>query len=121
PVKGSLMIPRNLSRRAFDSALALGSLTLLTASAPTFAQSSSRNSRLPAIHLNEYRTFDGSGNNSTHPEWGIADSPFLRLTTNDYGDGFSSPSGDDRPNPRAISNAVCAQDGSEPNTAGVSD
>lgn len=58
----------------------------------------------------EFRTIDGFGNNLSEPEWGKAELPFLRLTTVDYEDGADSPSGEDRPNARAVSNAVCAQD-----------
>jgi len=58
----------------------------------------------------EFRTIDGTGNNKTHPEWGAADIPFIRKTPVAYEDGVSEPSGSDRPNPREISNAVCAQD-----------
>jgi len=58
----------------------------------------------------EFRTIDGFGNNVVEPEWGKAEISFLRLTTVDYEDGVDSPSGVDRPNVRAISNAVCAQD-----------
>lgn len=58
----------------------------------------------------EFRTIEGFGNNVTEPEWGMAEIPFLRLTTVDYEDGVDAPSGEDRPNARVISNAVCAQD-----------
>ncbi|MEM9281102.1 MAG: peroxidase family protein [Verrucomicrobiota bacterium] len=57
----------------------------------------------------EFRTITGVGNNLEHPEWGSAEIPFLRPTTIDYADGVDSPSGEDRPNAREISNAVCAQ------------
>ncbi len=51
-------------------------------------------------------SYDGTGNNRLHPNWGSAGSDLLRLAKPDYGDGISSPSGADRPNARAISNAV---------------
>ncbi|MEM7014934.1 MAG: peroxidase family protein, partial [Verrucomicrobiota bacterium] len=57
----------------------------------------------------EYRTIDGFGNNIANPLWGAAEIPFLRLTSVDYADGLSEPSGETRPNPREISNAVSAQ------------
>src|SRR5690606_31290741 len=42
-------------------------------------------------------------------------------TTNGYADGLSAPAGATRPNPRAISNAVVAQQGPMPNDRGASD
>ncbi|MFK5924780.1 MAG: peroxidase family protein [Verrucomicrobiota bacterium] len=69
----------------------------------------------------EFRTIDGSGNNSTHLEWGATEIPFLRKTTVDYADGVDAPSGAERPNARAISNAVCAQEYPIFNRHGASD
>lgn len=69
----------------------------------------------------EFRTITGYGNNVRNPEWGAAEIPFLRRTTVDYGDGVDSPSGADRPNARAISNAVCVQEETRPVRRGVSD
>lgn len=69
----------------------------------------------------EHRSFDGWGNNETHPDWGSAGSMLVRMSRVDYQDGASMPSGMDRPNPRDISNAVVAQDGMMPNPEGVSD
>lgn len=70
----------------------------------------------------DIRTIDGLFNNRDEPEWGAAGIAFLRGVVADYGDGFESPSGFDRPNVRDISNALCAQDGlSIPNTLGLSD
>lgn len=57
----------------------------------------------------EFRTIEGTGNNVMNPEWGSAEIPFLRLTPIAYGDGTDSPSGDDRPNAREVSNAVSSQ------------
>ncbi len=62
------------------------------------------------VFPDEYRTIDGTNNNLTHPEWGAADIPFLRRAAADYADGVSEPSGEDRPNPRTISNEICAQE-----------
>lgn len=58
----------------------------------------------------EFRTIEGSGNNVDNPSWGSADIPFLRRTTVDYADGVDAPSGENRPNAREISNAICAQE-----------
>ncbi len=57
----------------------------------------------------EYRTYDGFGNNLSNPTWGMGSGPMVRLFPSKYGDGVSSFGGQDRPNPRAISNAVCSQ------------
>ncbi len=51
-------------------------------------------------------SIDGSGNNIAHPEWGKTGSDYLRIAPANYADGFSTPSGADRPSARAISNAV---------------
>lgn len=40
---------------------------------------------------------------------GNVDHQLSRLTSPAYGDGLSTPSGSDRPNPRTISNAICDQ------------
>jgi peroxidase len=55
------------------------------------------------------QSFDGTGNNAANPDWGTPGSNFLRKAEVDYADGISSPSGEDRPSPRAISNAVAAE------------
>ncbi len=49
---------------------------------------------------------DGTGNNLAHPDWGSTAEDLLRLSPAAYADGVSAPSGADRPNARAISNAV---------------
>lgn len=85
----------------------------------TFAQAQTA-ARNP-LGLKEYRTVDGSKNNRLHPQWGIADAPFARLTTPAYGDGVDSPSGADRPSPRLVSNIVCDQTESIPNAYGYTD
>ncbi len=72
----------------------------------------------------DVRTIDGSGNNLNHPEWGQAGTLLRREAPADYpGDGSGSTIiGDpDRPNPRAISNAVCTQTGDMPNAGRMSD
>ena len=69
----------------------------------------------------EVRTIDGSNNNPDHPEWGMADRPLRRAVPPAYADGVSAPSGADRPNPRALSNAVLAQPGSTTESGGMTD
>jgi hypothetical protein len=67
------------------------------------------------------RTIDGFNNNLDRPDWGSTGSTFIRLTYSDYSDGIGAPSGDRRPSPRAISNAVVAQPGPIPNEKRASD
>lgn len=71
--------------------------------------------------MTEYRTIDGLDNNLTEPEFGSTDEWFLRFTTVDYGDGFSSPAGEDRPSAREISNVIFDQEESIPNEEGAND
>ncbi len=54
----------------------------------------------------EVRSVDGTGNNLDDPLLGSAGQPLLRVADADYGDGISSPAGDDRPSTREISNAL---------------
>ena len=57
-----------------------------------------------------YRTIDGTGNNLSHPEWGSTGENLLRRAPAAYADGISAPGGTNRPSPRAISNAVVAEE-----------
>jgi len=61
---------------------------------------------LSATALAEIRSVDGTGNNLAHPEWGSTGIELLRAAEADYSDGISSPAGEDRPSPRAISNEI---------------
>ncbi|MFM7137982.1 MAG: peroxidase family protein [Planctomycetota bacterium] len=54
------------------------------------------------------QSFDGSGNNPAHPEWGSTDEQLLRRSSAAYGDGISSPAGADLPNARLVSNLLAA-------------
>lgn len=76
---------------------------------------------MPAPNGFPYRTIDGSGNNENNGDWGSAGTRFLRKAAADYGDGVSTPAGDDRPSARAVSNAIFDQDESKPSAAGTSD
>ncbi len=67
------------------------------------------------------RTYDGTGNNLRHPEFGSAGSPLLRRTANAYADGHSQPSGGERPNPREVSRFIQLQSVPIPNQDGASD
>ena len=68
----------------------------------------------PAIFPLEFRTIDGTNNNLINPTLGSANTPFLRTTTNAYGDGLDTPAGADQKGTREISNLVDAQSGSVP-------
>lgn len=61
--------------------------------------------------LKEVRSYDGSGNDLDNPTENQADTVFLRQSPNAYADGLDAPSGVDRANPRAISNAVLEERG----------
>jgi peroxidase len=74
--------------------------------------------RVIAVYPNEFRTIDGSKN--TGANLGVAGGTDLRNTTVGYGDGKGTPAGADRKSAREISNIVCAQDGSIPNSVNVS-
>lgn len=56
------------------------------------------------------RTIDGSLNNLQNPSWGAANAPLDHITAISFSDGFSSPAGANRANPRIISNSIFAQD-----------
>jgi len=67
------------------------------------------------------RTYDGTANNVANPTWGAAICPFKNLDSNGYTDLISAPGGDDRGNPREISNALGSQTVFMPNELGLSD
>ena len=69
----------------------------------------------------ENRTIDGTRNNLTHPRWGAAGERLLRLAQSGYADSISAPAGARRPNPRAVSNLICSQQGSIPSSQNLSD
>ena len=75
---------------------------------------------LPAQAI-EFRSIDGSNNNLDNPTWGQAEIELIRLLEPDYSDGISAPAGMNRPNPRAISNAIASQSESIPNSLNASD
>lgn len=55
----------------------------------------------PSLAHCEFRSFDGTGNNLQHPEWGAEGAPFGRIAAPDYDDGASSPRLGGLPNPRS--------------------
>jgi hypothetical protein len=74
-----------------------------------------------AVFPDEFRSFDGSGNNPIDPFRGAANIPLLRHTTDAYGDGKGSPAGANELGAREISDLVFAQDHSIPCAVNVSD
>jgi hypothetical protein len=68
-----------------------------------------------AASAEQYRSFDGYGNNLSHPAWGSAGIRLVRESGPYYADGISAPTGTARPNPRDASNAFFSQIGSHPN------
>ena len=51
-------------------------------------------------------SLDGKGNNPSHPMWGAAGADLVRVAGAAYADGISTPAGENRANPRLISNTV---------------
>lgn len=68
-----------------------------------------------------YRTYTGWGNNLSHPYWGMNGDTVVERNSPAYGDGYSSPAGQNRQNPRRISNFLAAAPQSIPNTRNLSD
>ena len=62
-----------------------------------------------ALFPDEFRKIDGTQNNCLHPTWGSAPIELLRSTRIGYADDQHTPSGDNRPNVRVISNTVAHQ------------
>ncbi|MCP5536285.1 MAG: hypothetical protein H7A51_08645 [Akkermansiaceae bacterium] len=70
---------------------------------------------------NEFRNIDGTNNNLENTYWGSAEQTYLRRLPARYADDADSPAGSERPNARAVSNAVAMQTGSVENRRGASD
>ncbi len=66
------------------------------------------------------RVVDGSGTNEEQSQWGAVRQQLLRMAPADFEDSIGEMVAD-RPNARAISNAVARQTEDEPNSSGVSD
>ena len=71
---------------------------------PVFAQDVSL-----VITINDHYSFNGIGNNIEQPTKGSTNLTLLRIVPPAYNDGISSPSNENSPNPRLISNLVCSQ------------
>src|SRR2546423_1220035 len=63
----------------------------------------------------EFRSFDGTGNNTANPLWGSAATDFARMAPVDYANGFSTARLSGRPNPRSVGLALMKQTGAHPN------
>jgi len=68
----------------------------------------STNSSMVEQQTIEYQSLDGTGNNISNPLWGSVGQQFIRMSFADYADGVSSPSGENRPSARALSNELSA-------------
>lgn len=71
----------------------------------------------PPANLNS--PIDGVGNNIDNPLLGSAGSNLVDSVPLDYGNGFSTPAGQNRPNARVISNALSQQSGDMPEPRGL--
>ena len=60
--------------------------------------------------LSEIASYDGTGNNVDHPEWGSAMEQYLRLAPVGYADGLSEPARVGLANARDISEWISVQD-----------
>jgi peroxidase len=63
---------------------------------------------LPVVSYAEDRSYDGTGNNLAHPEWG-APAPYDRLAPNAYEDGIAAPARSGNQSARAVTNIVMSQ------------
>lgn len=70
-----------------------------------------------------WRSYDGAGNNLTHPEYGKGDTALLRQASTAYADGSSTLAerGVSNPNPRIISNLLCKTNQNIPNPFNLTD
>lgn len=68
-----------------------------------------------------YRTYDGHQNNLANEDWGAAHTALLQLAGVGFEDGFSTPAGTDRPNPRLLSNIIFDQPELLPEPMALSD
>ncbi len=70
--------------------------------------------RADAILAAQIRSFDGSGNNLTHADWGAANTDFARIAPAAYDNGISSPRMAGLANPRSVGVALMRQTQSHP-------
>ncbi|SFI86053.1 peroxidase family protein [Planctomicrobium piriforme] len=86
---------------AAEVRLLLSGSALQTVKAPTPAK--------PEQTVTAPAPIDGVGNNVAHPTWGSVGVDQLRKAPAAYGDGISTPGGQNRPSPREISNVLADQ------------
>ncbi len=77
----------------------------------SFPSASAATSAFPTeLVFDEFRSYDGTGNNSDNPSWGSAGTALLRnLVPADYEDGIAEPRDEGLPGARQISNAFAAR------------
>lgn len=68
-----------------------------------------------------FRSYDGRGNNLDNPTWGSVFEPLIIETGLEYSDGMAAPNGLNRPNPRTVSNLLFSQDSLLPDVMSLSD
>lgn len=68
-----------------------------------------------------YRLISGMYNNLDNPSWGAAHTDLLQFTTIGFSDGYGSVGGQNRPNPREVSNSLFSQSGVLNDNFGLSD
>jgi hypothetical protein len=90
----------------------------------------SRNSDMPTINdnvffatpiPNEVRTITGVNNNLTFPEWGAENTRLYHFVSTAFEDGVGMPAGQNRRNPREVSNLIFQQNDNIPDNLGLSD
>ena len=73
------------------------------------------------VDAQQYRSISGVGNNIDQPNLGAAGTAQLRWVPSEYADGISSPNGEERYNPRGVSNYIFEQNTVISNEMGLSD
>ena len=63
------------------------------------------------LSAQDFRSVDGSGNNLQNTQWGSSGAELVSIVSNGFADQISSVDGQDRPNPRVLSNALFSQSG----------
>lgn len=94
---------------------------MLSADTGAAANSSVNLEELFQSTIVEVAAIDGTGNNLLDSELGSTNEQLLRIVSVEYGDGISTPAGEDRPSAREISNVVAAQSELTTNDRGLTD
>jgi peroxidase len=72
------------------------------------------------FNIDDFSRIDGTGNNLEQPSSGGSGTRYRQLNPIDYADGIYEPAGQDRPNPRVISNRLFTQTEPIPDPRGLS-